>query len=1219
MQQADTIRMQVTSPGKRSLVRLAAIVLGTAIFATAAGAQIPVSDSDFVFVVPSALQVSDSVPVEFGMTLVLNNHTRAQSLTIPLTFAGPNPNLKIDTTKNDGVGNLGITQKALGGSSVWTIRTSLVDNVKRTILLGYVSFGDPLPKANDSLAMIHFTLTPGGGPGMHGLDTTLLPPANHLAIIDVAANEYTMQWLPATISIAGDTAAMSLEICLWPGSLSFTAIQQASLPPSKTFTLSSCGTGTLNWSIADDSSDWLLVSPLVGTGNLATVNVAITTTNLPAGLYQSTLIVSDTSAVNSPQFVDVSYVIQGPEPHICVSPSNLVFRARQGTSPPTPQTFAVINCGGLGLNWYALEYVDWMNLTVSPPWSDSGWVSVAINTTNLPPGTYQADVTIIGTNADNSPQYVHVTYDVSGSTSDSDRVYLLPSTLVVPESPGSKFALSLMLDTHSPAQALTIPLTFAGPNLNLRIDTTFVDPEGNLGVTQGNLGGDSLWTVRTTLVDNAAGTLLLGYVSFENALPPSQDTLATIHFDLEAGGGWGLHEVDTAYLGPFNQLFITDPDANDIRPQWGPAAVWIGELGAGPILCLSTHSLNFAADQGGVSPPAQWLGIFNCGDGVMAWEVAPDVPWLEVTPAAGVDDSGYVTVLTNTTALAPGMYVGNLTVSSDQAGNAPETVSVAYTINPPDSSVADSDFIWIEPPALAIHSDVDTGFSLTVKLTNHTPAAAITLPLTWAGPNANLTIDTTIGDGFGNRGITQGPLGIDTLIWTIRSMLIDPIGHKVLIGYVSFGDPLPPSSGDLVSLHFLLAADGAEGTHVLDTTLLPGATFSITDPSAWDITPRWSPGFISIAGTRIPQLCLSTHSLSFIAEANTPPPPAKQFLISNCGGGTLNWDVSENIPWLMLQPLSGSDSAYVLVTVTSTQLTPGIYHGDIVVNGVIKHPDTVRVTYTVLDAPTQPTDFIYLTPNLITLPTGVDTSFDITIMLHISSLSNPSAITIPLTFAGSGPKVTIDTTISDGLGNYGVTQRHLGSDSFWENIHAKVDNVNQTILLGYLDFNGSTFGAVDDSLVTIHFKLAASAAPVLIEIDTTFIPPGNVLSILDQNALDHETGWFGSTITTGTTGSDDEPARPGDYALDQNYPNPFNAGTRVQFNLLRAGYVELKIFNLLGMPVRTLVARNLSAGIQTVQWDGADDFGRPVASGTYFYRLRVGSDFEETRAMTLLR
>jgi flagellar hook assembly protein FlgD len=55
------------------------------------------------------------------------------------------------------------------------------------------------------------------------------------------------------------------------------------------------------------------------------------------------------------------------------------------------------------------------------------------------------------------------------------------------------------------------------------------------------------------------------------------------------------------------------------------------------------------------------------------------------------------------------------------------------------------------------------------------------------------------------------------------------------------------------------------------------------------------------------------------------------------------------------------------------------------------------------------------------------------------------------------------------------------------------------------------------------------------------------------------------------------------------------------------------------MPVRTLVARDLPAGIQTVQWDGADDQGLPVASGTYFYRLRVGSDFEETRAMTLLR
>jgi len=88
---------------------------------------------------------------------------------------------------------------------------------------------------------------------------------------------------------------------------------------------------------------------------------------------------------------------------------------------------------------------------------------------------------------------------------------------------------------------------------------------------------------------------------------------------------------------------------------------------------------------------------------------------------------------------------------------------------------------------------------------------------------------------------------------------------------------------------------------------------------------------------------------------------------------------------------------------------------------------------------------------------------------------------------------------------------------------------------------------------------------------------------------------------------------PLEFALNQNYPNPFNPSTTITFLIPRSGEVSLRIFNLLGEEVTTLVTGIREAGTHTVQWDAT---GQP--SGVYFYRLRAG-EFVETRKLVLLR
>ncbi|MBI9070409.1 MAG: T9SS type A sorting domain-containing protein [Melioribacteraceae bacterium] len=93
---------------------------------------------------------------------------------------------------------------------------------------------------------------------------------------------------------------------------------------------------------------------------------------------------------------------------------------------------------------------------------------------------------------------------------------------------------------------------------------------------------------------------------------------------------------------------------------------------------------------------------------------------------------------------------------------------------------------------------------------------------------------------------------------------------------------------------------------------------------------------------------------------------------------------------------------------------------------------------------------------------------------------------------------------------------------------------------------------------------------------------------------------------------------PFDYKLSQNYPNPFNPSTKISYALPKASFVTLKIFNMLGQEVKTLVSSEQNAGVNIIQWNGNNNFGSKVSSGTYIYTLKAG-DFYQARKMILLK
>ncbi len=91
------------------------------------------------------------------------------------------------------------------------------------------------------------------------------------------------------------------------------------------------------------------------------------------------------------------------------------------------------------------------------------------------------------------------------------------------------------------------------------------------------------------------------------------------------------------------------------------------------------------------------------------------------------------------------------------------------------------------------------------------------------------------------------------------------------------------------------------------------------------------------------------------------------------------------------------------------------------------------------------------------------------------------------------------------------------------------------------------------------------------------------------------------------------------WALSQNFPNPFNPTTTIHYDVKAGGgQVSLRVFDVSGRVVRTLVDGSQTEGSKSVTWNGTNDRGQRVASGIYFYRM-IAPDFTETKKMVLLR
>jgi hypothetical protein len=214
-----------------------------------------------------------------------------------------------------------------------------------------------------------------------------------------------------------------------------------------------------------------------------------------------------------------------------------------------------------------------------------------------------------------------------------------------------------------------------------------------------------------------------------------------------------------------------------------------------------------------------------------------------------------------------------------------------------------------------------------------------------------------------------------------------------------------------------------------------------------------------------------------------------------------------------------------------------------------------------------------------------------------------SVILAPNLFAGdAGLGFGTNARYSSITGYFKYTS--VGGDSLFVDV---IMNKGLTAIGGGVYTAGGTVSTYTKFTVPVAY--ATSDVPDNVSITFAIVPASGSLTLhLGTTFLIDDIAFGGTTSVSG----DGAPV-PTALKLAQNYPNPFNPSTRIAFSIPQSDRVTLKVFDVLGNEVSTLVDREMAAGIHSETWDAKNN-----PSGVYFYRLTAGS-FSETKRLVLMK
>ncbi|MGB5106845.1 MAG: T9SS type A sorting domain-containing protein [Candidatus Zixiibacteriota bacterium] len=314
--------------------------------------------------------------------------------------------------------------------------------------------------------------------------------------------------------------------------------------------------------------------------------------------------------------------------------------------------------------------------------------------------------------------------------------------------------------------------------------------------------------------------------------------------------------------------------------------------------------------------------------------------------------------------------------------------------------------------------------------------------------------------------------------------------------------------------------------------------------------------------TSVAVIVLNDDSLFYNGYQGGPNPVGQAIIITNGGNGTLNWSASESTDWLTLTSTSGA--------------APGGFTANVAISALTVGQHVASITITSPEASNSP-QAVYVVVNIVD---------DVDILLSSDSL-------VFTTIVGNNPpsqQVNISNASPSGISfAWGAVET-----TPWLSLTPSSGTAPSTV-----DFNIDATGLLPGEYAAqVIFKQAAGLETGIDDDQDTV----DVILFVDFSTDVDDIG--GSLPTT--------------FSLEQNFPNPFNPTTSIEFNLPKASYVNLSVFNILGQKVTELVNTTLSAGNKRIEWNGMDQNGRTVESGVYFYKISA-EEFSMTRKMMMIK
>ena len=250
---------------------------------------------------------------------------------------------------------------------------------------------------------------------------------------------------------------------------------------------------------------------------------------------------------------------------------------------------------------------------------------------------------------------------------------------------------------------------------------------------------------------------------------------------------------------------------------------------------------------------------------------------------------------------------------------------------------------------------------------------------------------------------------------------------------------------------------------------------------------------------------------------------------------------------------------------------------------------------------------------------------------HTFSAEGTFNVTLTVTDnTGETGTTSQNVTVSSGGGGGGTTMhiesitttivRSAGSSGFVEATFLILDDSGSPVSGATIDgtFGGDLTGA--DTAVTDDNGEAVLASDDIAARPTDL---GICANSVTHESLTYDPGQnsdssFDCSTAAPRAGIANQNETPERFTLHPNFPNPFNPSTEIRFSLEESGPVRISIFNTLGQEVRVLTEGIYDWGEHSVTWDGKDNSGANMATGTYLYQLRFNNR-TYTRTMTMIK